>query len=1518
MALALCLSFGVSSASAASIGVTHAMTKIRPNSPVPTTTSVSLDAAQNEFEPFQIVISGSATKVSASVTALTGPGGATIPASEVVLYRQGLYQINTASNSEGATGQWPDPLIPDVDAYAGEKRNAFPFDVPSGQVRAIWVEVFVPRGTPAGTYHGQVTVTGTGLTATAVPITLRVRGFELPSTSSLRTAFGMGWDDPCTAHHGSYAACGSDAGIEKYHVLYGEAALDHRISLETLVYWFGDKGHFDQTYGPLLNGTAATRLEGARQTTVRVAGSNYSTWRDHFNDRGYTARVFDYTCDEPPNGCAWSSIAGKATTAQSGGVSTLVTTDYASAKSRDLLDKIDILVPIVQSLHDKGGVSIRQSYDQFLAMSPKKELWWYQSCISHGCGQGCSPTTGSYYTGWPSYVIDASAIQNRAMEWLSFNYDISGELYFQTTHLLDTAWTNQCDFSGNGDGTLFYPGKPSVIGGSTDIPIESIRLKLIREGMEDYEYLKLLADLGEKNKAHTFASSVFPTPYMVAATDPSVLYSVRAQLADRIEQLAGVAPPVCVPTTCAKAGATCGSVSDGCGGTLSCGSCASGQVCGLNTANQCGTPCVPTTCAKAGATCGSISNGCGGTLSCGSCASGQVCGLNTANQCGTPCVPTTCAKAGATCGSISNGCGGTLSCGSCASGQVCGLNTANQCGTPCVPTTCAKAGATCGSISNGCGGTLSCGACASGQVCGLTTANQCGTPCVPTTCSKAGASCGSISDGCGGTLSCGSCASGQVCGLTTANKCGTPCVPTTCAKAGATCGSISNGCGGTLNCGSCASGQTCGLTTANQCGTACVPTTCAKAGATCGTISNGCGGTLNCGSCASGQTCGLTTANQCGSACVPTTCAKAGATCGTVANGCGGTLNCGSCASGQICGLTTANQCGTPCVPTSCAAAGAECGTISNGCGETLSCGACSGSEICGLNTANRCDAPAVPPPAAPDIPDGDLIIGHASGPVTVNGDLAEFAGIEPVTVRANDAEAKFYMLWDADHLYLGADVSDRDLYAWSTGDDANLRNADSVELLLDPLRTAQFWPDGDDRHVIVSALGHVRDAIGAGWTEDISIDMGIARAVNVTGTVGDKGSDRGYTVEIAIPWAGIGVEPSSGLVMGGNLVANDARSNGWTRWSAWTGNSAYTRPSSWKTLVLGAAPSTVTVCLPLSCADRGAACGSVEDGCGGTLSCGGCADGEVCGLSTANACTRPSRPFEAVRRAAGPVTVDGDLSEYTSVPSIALKTPSATANVRLLWDATALYVSASVLDSDLHTPGTGNDGELWFADSIEAMLDPLWTATEQPDADDRHVIVSARGDLLDAQGTGANENRAISMGITRAVVRYGILDDAASDIGYNVEFAIPWTSLGISPDAGRLFGADFALNDATATTVETADWAGLASYAQPSVWGIIQLSPFVSGTNGASSLLLATDGFDAESEGADDAAAGGNTDLGADASQAPAMATAGPGPTGCGGAGGPWDGAAPLAALLMGLALVRRRQRTLAVAGQR
>jgi hypothetical protein len=130
-------------------------------------------------------------------------------------------------------------------------------------------------------------------------------------------------------------------------------------------------------------------------------------------------------------------------------------------------------------------------------------------------------------------------------------------------------------------------------------------------------------------------------------------------------------PDACAPATCLSAAKDCGNAPDGCGSTMSCGSCPAGKVCGGDGPNRCGSaPCVPRTCKDQGAECGVVSDGCSTVLQCGSCPAPRICGAGgKPNACG--CVPVAC-PAGAQCGSVNDGCGAPTSCGACPPNLACG------------------------------------------------------------------------------------------------------------------------------------------------------------------------------------------------------------------------------------------------------------------------------------------------------------------------------------------------------------------------------------------------------------------------------------------------------------------------------------------------------------------------------------------------------------------------------------------------------------------------------------------------------------------------------------------------------------------------------------------------------------------------------------------------------------------------------------------------------------------------------
>jgi hypothetical protein len=96
----------------------------------------------------------------------------------------------------------------------------------------------------------------------------------------------------------------------------------------------------------------------------------------------------------------------------------------------------------------------------------------------------------------------------------------------------------------------------------------------------------------------------------------------------------GAPLPGCTPKTCTQLGDNCGTVGDGCGGTLNCGTCSGSQTCGGGgTPNHCGSgSCTPTTCAALNDNCGQVGDGCGGTLNCGTCTGGLYCGGGSRNN----------------------------------------------------------------------------------------------------------------------------------------------------------------------------------------------------------------------------------------------------------------------------------------------------------------------------------------------------------------------------------------------------------------------------------------------------------------------------------------------------------------------------------------------------------------------------------------------------------------------------------------------------------------------------------------------------------------------------------------------------------------------------------------------------------------------------------------------------------------------------------------------------------------------
>ena len=312
-----------------------------------------------------------------------------------------------------------------------------------------------------------------------------------------------------------------------------------------------DWSAFDTYAGPFMDGTANTRLKNAQLTSVQIYGpaspAGVKGWSDHFRAKGWFPRLFNYICDEPPLTCQWSDIPGRIANSRAGDPElTILLTSQPYAAAANGVSGIDLFVAVINYLEDRPGTSLAGSQR---ARWPSN-IWLYQGCMSFGCS-GVSPGVDATNSmGWPSY-----ATRNRALEWMTYIFDGTGELYYEMTqsYFGGDPWVSQVAFGGNGDGTLFYPGTTAKIGGQTEIPVESLRLKGIRDGMEDYELLHLAATLGLGAEAKQIALGVYPHAYQ-GVTTPAALDSGRAQLAALILHALGKDAP---PTEQSGSGGSC-------------------------------------------------------------------------------------------------------------------------------------------------------------------------------------------------------------------------------------------------------------------------------------------------------------------------------------------------------------------------------------------------------------------------------------------------------------------------------------------------------------------------------------------------------------------------------------------------------------------------------------------------------------------------------------------------------------------------------------------------------------------------------------------------------------------------------------------------------------------------------------------------------------------------------------------------------------------------------------------------
>ena len=524
--------FSVSGATGGiTVWVVDTLTRVQPGDPPGTVRSASIKAARNEYEAFQVIVrapAGSAlSNVNAVASNLVGP--AVIGQANVTLYRAHYVPVTQSSPaSPYAPGWHADALIPfkhpETGQPLGGRFQAAPFTVSAGQNQPVWVEVFVPSGTPPGTYTGAVTVTASGVASTTVPLTLTVWNFTLPTSSSVRSAFGEFWEIWRPFGLTSSSTAGSDLEWR-----FSKTMVAHRVTPSRpgrTLGWYASDGtaqpadaHMQEWFGTLGATTwkipefFSDPLGADRPKMIRYL----RTLHDYLASRGWVDRAYMYPPrnDEPASAQDYQDIR-----------------NYA-AMVHEANPNLKVLVAHNQAINPAWG-SLDGSVDLWVP-----HFLHYNASTAH-VQQAAGDRVWAYTTGaaggMQTWCIDYPVMNYRAPLWAVWVNRIDGLLYWNSAWWsgVSDPWTDTRTVRWgsvvlNGDGSLLYPGNAVGYTG----PIVSARLKALRDGMEDYEYLKILAGIIGAAGADTLAASV-ATGFTAWNRSAANLQAVREAVGQRI------------------------------------------------------------------------------------------------------------------------------------------------------------------------------------------------------------------------------------------------------------------------------------------------------------------------------------------------------------------------------------------------------------------------------------------------------------------------------------------------------------------------------------------------------------------------------------------------------------------------------------------------------------------------------------------------------------------------------------------------------------------------------------------------------------------------------------------------------------------------------------------------------------------------------------------------------------------------------------------------------------------------
>lgn len=518
--------------------------KINSTAPLGRKSNQTVYLAKGEGEYAQIAIRSKYYRGNSfiSVGEMTNAAGDKL---ETELY----WEYETEASDGTGFELYPDALVP--------VSNPYNFRCLKETNYVFLIKIKTTAETKPGDYSATISFGSAGANGnkhetSSAKLNVHVWNFEVSESDIMRTAVGLS-KSLINALYKAFDMDITNEQLQQLYIDYYEMMLDHNISCYDLPY-------------SILDSRADAYMSDPRVKSFCVPYTeNESTLRQYYDklsqNEEWLAKAYFYPIDEPKTQeqlDRYVEITNYLSRVWPG--YKMVTpfcadkTEAVDAQGNAIYNSIiqtnksTIICPVTYLINDSVGMLDRLYQRQ----ANGEEFWWYVCC-------GPRPNTD-----YCNFFVQYPGFRTRILFWQQYDYNVTGFLFWSSNYwytgsptgwevnALTKIWRNSrtTEFTGYdtyGDGFLMYPGVKgfslesrrflslSEYEFDRNMPVSSLRLELISDGIEDYAYLKMAERLIGKDKTDKILSKVTSDLTHYTYSD-STFANARLELGNAIER----------------------------------------------------------------------------------------------------------------------------------------------------------------------------------------------------------------------------------------------------------------------------------------------------------------------------------------------------------------------------------------------------------------------------------------------------------------------------------------------------------------------------------------------------------------------------------------------------------------------------------------------------------------------------------------------------------------------------------------------------------------------------------------------------------------------------------------------------------------------------------------------------------------------------------------------------------------------------------------------------------------------